>query len=40
VIVGAGERLFAGTSGTKRLRLTEAKTVGDGIHILVYVKTV
>jgi dihydrofolate reductase len=36
VIVGAGKRLFAQTSGTKRLRLAEAKTVGDGIHILVY----
>ena len=36
VIVGAGKRLFAETSGTKRLRLADAKTVGDGIHILVY----
>jgi dihydrofolate reductase len=36
VIVGAGKRLFAETSGTKRLQLTEAKTFGDGIHILVY----
>jgi len=36
VIVGAGKRLFAGTSGTKRLQLAETKTVGDGIHILVY----
>ena len=36
VIVGAGKRLFAETSGTKRLQLTEARTVGDGIHILVY----
>jgi dihydrofolate reductase len=36
VIVGAGKRLFAGTSSTKRLQLAEAKTVGDGIHILVY----
>jgi len=36
VVVGAGKRLFAGTSGTKRLQLVEAKTVGDGIHILVY----
>jgi dihydrofolate reductase len=36
VIVGAGKRLFAETSGTKRLELAEAKTVGDGIHILVY----
>lgn len=36
VIVGAGKRLFGETSGTKRLRLTQAKTVGDGIHILIY----
>ena len=36
VIVGAGKRLFAETSATKRLQLAEAKTVGDGIHILVY----
>jgi dihydrofolate reductase len=36
VIVGASKRLFAETSGTKRLQLAEAKTVGDGIHILVY----
>jgi dihydrofolate reductase len=38
VIVGAGKRLFSETSGTKRLRLTEARTVGDGIHILLYEK--
>ena len=38
VIVGAGKRLFAETSATKRLRLTEAKTVGDGVHILIYEK--
>jgi dihydrofolate reductase len=36
VIVGAGKRLFAETSDTKRLELVETKTVGDGIHILVY----
>jgi dihydrofolate reductase len=38
VIVGAGKRLFGDTNRTKRLRLTEARTVGDGIHILVYEK--
>jgi dihydrofolate reductase len=38
VIVGAGKRLFAETSVTKRLRLAEAKTVGDGVHILIYEK--
>jgi dihydrofolate reductase len=36
VVVGAGKRLFAGTRATKRLQLAETKTVGDGIHILVY----
>jgi dihydrofolate reductase len=36
VIVGAGKRLFTETSDTKRLRLTEARTVGDGILILIY----
>ena len=38
VIVGAGKRLFADTSTTKRLRLAEAKTVGDGVHTLIYEK--
>ena len=36
VIVGAGKRLFAGTSTKKKLQLAEAKTVNDGVHILVY----
>jgi dihydrofolate reductase len=36
VIVGAGKRLFGETSGSQRLRLTQANTVGDGIQILVY----
>lgn len=36
VIVGAGKRLFAETSSTKRLRLVGARTVGDGVHILIY----
>jgi dihydrofolate reductase len=35
VIVGAGKRLFSETSATKRLRLAEARTVGD-VHILIY----
>jgi len=37
VIVGAGKRLFADTNATKRLRLTQAKTVGD-VHLLIYEK--
>jgi dihydrofolate reductase len=36
VIVGAGKRLFGGTSGKKRLRLVDSKTVGDGVAILIY----
>src|SRR5215211_6307769 len=36
VIVGAGKRLFAETSSTRRLQLAEARTVGDGVHILIY----
>src|SRR5947209_6519680 len=36
VIVGAGKRLFDGTSETKRLRLAEARTFGDGVQLLVY----
>jgi dihydrofolate reductase len=36
VIVGAGKRLFAETSAPKRLRLTSTKTVGSGVHILIY----
>jgi dihydrofolate reductase len=35
VIVGAGKCLFGETSSTKRLRLAEARTVGD-VHILIY----
>jgi dihydrofolate reductase len=36
VIVGAGKRLFDGTTETKRLRLAEARTFGDGVHLLIY----
>jgi dihydrofolate reductase len=36
VIVGAGKRLFDGTSETKRLRLADARTLGDGVQLLVY----
>jgi dihydrofolate reductase len=38
VIVGAGKRLFAETDATRRLRLAQAKTVGDGVHLLIYEK--
>jgi dihydrofolate reductase len=36
VILGTGRRLFGDTSDMKRLRLTDSKTVGDGVNILVY----
>jgi dihydrofolate reductase len=36
VIVGAGKRLFDGTSETKRLELVETRTFGDGVHLLAY----
>ena len=36
VVVGAGERLFGETSGTKPFRLTGSGTVGDGLVFLTY----
>ena len=36
VVLGTGKRLFGATSDKKRLRLTESKTVGDGVVILTY----
>lgn len=36
IIVGAGKRLFDGTSETKRLRLASTQTFGDGVHLLIY----
>jgi len=36
VVLGAGKRLFGETSDKKRLRLTESRTVGDGVAILIY----
>lgn len=36
VVLGTGKRLFGETSDKKRLRLTDSKSVGDGIAILVY----
>lgn len=36
VVLGAGKRLFDETSDKKPLRLTDSKTVGDGVTILVY----
>ena len=36
IVLGAGKRLFGDTSAKKRLRLTDSKTVGDGVTILIY----
>jgi dihydrofolate reductase len=36
VVLGSGKRLFGDMSDKKRLRLADAKTVGDGIAILIY----
>ena len=36
VVLGAGKRLFGETSDKRPLRLTDSKTVGDGVAILTY----
>jgi dihydrofolate reductase len=36
VVLGSGKRLFGETSDKKPFRMTDAKTVGDGVEILVY----
>jgi dihydrofolate reductase len=36
VVLGRGKRLFGETSDKKPLRQVEAKTVGDGVNILIY----
>jgi dihydrofolate reductase len=36
VVLGTGGRLFGETTDKKRLRLTDSKTVGDGITICIY----
>ncbi len=36
VVLGTGKRLFGETSDKKHLRLTDSKTVGDGITICIY----
>ena len=36
VVLGAGKRLFDATSDKKPLRLTNSKSVGDGVTILIY----
>ena len=36
VVVGAGERLFGETTGTKPFRLTRSRTVGNGLVFVTY----
>ena len=36
VVLGGGERLFGETSGSKRMRLIHARTVGDSLAFLTY----
>jgi dihydrofolate reductase len=36
LVLGTGKRVFGETSDMKRMRLTDSKTVGDGVAILVY----
>jgi dihydrofolate reductase len=37
VLLGEGRRLFGEVSGKKPLRLTDSRTVGDGVALLTYV---
>ena len=36
VVLGTGKRLFGETSDKKPLRLTDSRTVGDGVTIAIY----
>jgi dihydrofolate reductase len=36
VVLGSGKRLFGDTADKKTLKLTDSKTVGDGVAILIY----
>ena len=36
VVLGAGERLFGGTSGKKPMRLLSTRTIGEGLAFLTY----
>ena len=36
VVLGRGKRIFGETSDRKPLRLSDSKTVGDGVSILIY----
>ena len=36
VVLGSGKRLFGETSDKQPLRLSDSRTVGDGVAILIY----
>jgi hypothetical protein len=36
VVLGAGERLFGETTGTKPLRLVDTRTIDNGVAFLTY----
>jgi dihydrofolate reductase len=36
VVLGTGDRMFGETSDKKAMRLTDSRTVGDGVVILIY----
>jgi hypothetical protein len=36
VLLGSARRLFASSDGKRRMRLTDSRTVGDGVAILIY----
>jgi dihydrofolate reductase len=36
VVLGSGKPLFGETADKKKLRLTDSRTVGDGVAILIY----
>jgi hypothetical protein len=38
VILGSGKRLFGDMTDKQALKLTESRTVGDGIAILIFEK--
>jgi dihydrofolate reductase len=36
VVLGKGKRLFGPTSGKRPLKLSDSKTVGDGVAVQIY----
>ena len=38
VVLGSGKRLFGETTDKKRLKLSDVKTVGDGVAVMIYTR--